>query len=157
MISRVVSPPTRGKGRPDGSLRDRHLWHLPPLAPATYALRMDAALDFATASAFENAVTRYLSAHPGTQHVVLIAHPINWIDATGVEGFGRLQSVLHEQGVTLHLVGIKLPVETALRTAGHLTDGPMLRLYRTEADALRAAPSWSGPPMGSAQLPLAPP
>lgn len=127
----------------DGSLRDRHLWHLAPLAPATYALRMDAALDFATASAFEHAVTRYLTEHPGTRHVVLIAHPINWIDATGAEGFGRLRSVLAEQRVTLHLVGIKLPVETVLRTAGHLSEGPRLRLYRTEAEALRAVPDWS--------------
>jgi sulfate permease, SulP family len=126
----------------DGSLRDRHLWHLPPLAPATFALRMDAALDFATASAFEHAVTRYLGEHPGTRHVVLVAHPINWIDATGAEGFGRLRTVLNEQGVTLHLVGIKLPVETVLRTAGHLSEGPRLRLYRTEADMLRAAPDW---------------
>ncbi|MDZ4188560.1 MAG: SulP family inorganic anion transporter [Hydrogenophaga sp.] len=134
----------------DGSLRDRHLWHLPPLAPATYALRMDAALDFATASAFEHAVTRYLGEHPGTRHVVLVAHPINWIDATGAEGFGRLRSVLNEQRVTLHLVGIKLPVETVLRTAGHLSEGPRLRLYRTEAEALRAAPSWNESPEDSA-------
>ncbi|MCC2636195.1 MAG: sulP, partial [Ramlibacter sp.] len=28
---------------PDGSLRDRQLWNLPPLAPQLYALRMDAA------------------------------------------------------------------------------------------------------------------
>jgi MFS superfamily sulfate permease-like transporter len=36
---------------PDGSLRDRHLWKLPPLAPHLYALRMDDELDFASASA----------------------------------------------------------------------------------------------------------
>ena len=38
---------------PDGSLRDRHLWHLAPLAPDVLALRMDAELDFASASALE--------------------------------------------------------------------------------------------------------
>lgn len=126
----------------DGSLRDRHLWHLEPVAPATYALRMDAALDFATANAFERAVTEHLAAHPGTRHVMLIAHPINWIDATGAEAFGRLSAQLHEQGVTLHLVGIKLPVETLLRTAGHLQEGPRLKLYRTEAEALHASEAW---------------
>ncbi|MGV2488620.1 UNVERIFIED_CONTAM: SulP family inorganic anion transporter, partial [Bacillus mycoides] len=36
---------------PDGSLRDRHLWSLEPLAPQVLALRMDAELDFASASA----------------------------------------------------------------------------------------------------------
>ncbi len=122
----------------DGSLRDRHLWQLAPLAPHMFALRMDAALDFATANAFERQLTEHLTAHPGTRHVMLVAHPINWVDATGVEAFGRVQAQLAEQGITLHLVGIKLPVETLLRTAGHLQDGPGLRLYRTEAEALRA-------------------
>ncbi|MBT9554254.1 MAG: SulP family inorganic anion transporter [Hydrogenophaga sp.] len=122
----------------DGSLRDRHLWQLAPLAPNMLALRMDAALDFATANAFERQLTEHLTAHPDTRHVMLVAHPINWVDATGVEAFGRVQGQLAEQGITLHLVGIKLPVETLLRTAGLLQDGPGLRLYRTEAEALRA-------------------
>jgi SulP family sulfate permease len=123
----------------DGSLRDRHLWKLPPLAPHTYALRMDAALDFATASAFERAVSEHLAAQPDTRHVIWVAHPINWIDATGVEAFGRLQGQLAERGTTLHVVGIKLPVEHALKAAGLLPEGPRLRLYRTEAEALQAA------------------
>ena len=130
---------------PDGSLRDRHLWKLPPLAPHLYALRMDAALDFATANGFERAVSEHIGAHPDTRHVMLIAHPINWIDATGAEAFGRLRQQLDGQGIALHLVGIKLPVENVLRLAGHLEDGPRLHLYRTEADGLRAADALAGP------------
>lgn len=128
----------------DGSLRDRHLWSLPPLAPDLYALRMDAALDFATANAIERDVTEYLGAHPGTRHVMLIAHPINWIDATGVEAFGRLESLLSSRRIALHLVGIKLPVENALRCAGHLVARENLQLYRTEADALKACAALRG-------------
>lgn len=123
---------------PDGSLRDRHLWKLPPLAPDLYALRMDAALDFATANGFERAVSEHISAHPETRHVMWIAHPINWIDATGAEAFGRLREQLDDQRIELHLVGIKLPVENLLRLAGHLEDGPRLHLYRTETEGLRA-------------------
>ena len=130
---------------PDGSLRDRHLWKLPPLAPHLYALRMDAALDFATASGFERAVAEHIAAHPDTRHVMLIAHPINWIDATGAEAFGRLRQQLDDQRIDLHLVGIKLPVENVLRLAGHLNDGPRLHLYRTEADGLRAADALAEP------------
>ncbi len=126
---------------PDGSLRDRHLWQLPPLAPGLYALRMDAALDFATAAGFERAVAEYIADHPGTRHVMLIAHPINWIDATGAEAFGRLRGQLDDQRIELHLVGIKLPVENVLRQAGHLDPSPRLHLYRTEADGLRAMAS----------------
>ncbi|WP_332748897.1 SulP family inorganic anion transporter [Hydrogenophaga sp.] len=128
---------------PDGSLRDRHLWLLPPLAPDLFALRMDAALDFATANGFERAVAEHIAAHPGTRHVMWIAHPINWIDATGAEAFGRLREHLDDLRIELHLVGIKLPVEEVLKRAGYLDSGPRLHLYRTETEALRATQALS--------------
>ena len=127
---------------PDGSLRDRHLWNLPALGPRTFALRMDAALDFATANDLERSITLYIARHPDTQRVVLIAHPINWIDATGVEVFATLQSQLHAQGIALHLVGLKLPVERVLKAAGLLGEHPLLQLHRTEAEALQG--DWAG-------------
>ena len=122
----------------DGSLRDRHLWALPALAPHTYALRMDAGLDFATASQFERNVTEYLTAHPHTRHVCLFAHAINRMDATGAEVFARLVSQLHQRRVTLHLAGMKLPVEKMLHAAGALAPHPLLHTYRTDAEALAA-------------------
>ncbi|MCM2347627.1 MAG: SulP family inorganic anion transporter [Acidovorax soli] len=123
---------------PDGSLRDRQLWHLPPLAPRLYALRMDAALDFAAASSFERTIVEHLAQHPGTQHVCLLAQPINRIDATGIEVVAKLCAQLHLQGITLHISGLKLPVETPLRRAGALPAGDSLRLYRTDAELLAA-------------------
>ena len=123
---------------PDGSLRDRHLWHLPPLAPHTYALRMDAELDFAAASAFERNLVEHVLAHPQLQHVVLLAQPINRIDVTGVEVFAQVRRQLQQRGVVLHISGIKLPVETALKRAGELTPAADLRLYRTDTEMLEA-------------------
>ena len=123
---------------PDGSLRDRILWKLPPLAPDLYALRMDAELDFAAASDFERAIADHLARHRDTQHVCLFAQPINRMDATGVETFGQLHRQLANRGITLHISGIKLPVENALRRAGELTEGPFLKMYRTDAEALQA-------------------
>ena len=123
---------------PDGSLRDRHLWKLAPLAPQLYALRMDAELDFAAASEFDRAITDHLARHPDVKHVCLFAQPINRIDVTGVETFGQLHRQLTSRGITLHISGIKLPVETTLRRAGELAEGPYLQLYRTDADALQA-------------------
>ena len=123
---------------PDGSLRDRHLWQLAPLAPKTYALRMDAELDFASASALERAIVEHLSADPGIQHVCLFAHPVNRIDATGVEVFMQMRSMLEGRGITLHISGIKLPVEKMLKRAGALDEGPLLRLYRTDVETLLA-------------------
>ncbi len=122
----------------DGSLRDRHLWKLPPLAEHLYALRMDAELDFAAASDFERAITEHLAAHPDVRHICLFAQPINRIDATGVETFAQLRKQLAQRGITLHISGMKLPVETVLLRAGELAVGPLLKTYRTDAEALAA-------------------
>ncbi len=122
----------------DGSLRDRHLWQLPPLAAHMYALRMDAELDFASASALERAVVEHLAAHANVRHVCLFAQPINRIDTTGVEVFGQLRKRLEDSGITLHISGLKLPVEKVLEKAGALAAGPLLQTYRTDTEALLA-------------------
>ena len=122
---------------PDGSLRDRHLWNLPPLAPNLYALRMDAELDFAAASTLERAVMEHLGQHPNVRHVCLFALPINRIDATGVESLAKLEAMLRERGISLHISGMKLPVETVLRRAGCLQAHAGLHMYRTDAEAIQ--------------------
>jgi SulP family sulfate permease len=123
---------------PDGSLRDRHLWHLPPLAPDTYALRMDAELDFASASTLERAVAEQLAKRPDLRSVCLFAQPINRVDVTGAEVFGSMRQALASRGVALHLIGLKLPAQTVLERAGLLAPTPLLFSYRTDAEALAA-------------------
>jgi len=130
---------------PDGSLRDRHLWQLPALAPHLLALRMDAELDFASSSALERRVMDHLGLHPDVVHVCLLAQPINRIDVTGVETFANLVSTLRARTGTLHLSGLKLPVEQVLRRAGVLEPGPGLAMYRTDAEALLALQQLPGP------------
>lgn len=130
---------------PDGSLRDRHLWQLPPLAANTYALRMDAALDFASAADFERAIVEHLARHPETEQVCLFAQPINRIDATGADLFAKLVRQLQARQIMLHISGIKLPVERVLRRAGCLQDSPHLALHRTDAEALAALRRQGGP------------
>ncbi|KQM75574.1 SulP family inorganic anion transporter [Xylophilus sp. Leaf220] len=137
----------------DGSLRDRHLWTLPPIAPGVLALRMDAALDFASASTFERAITDHLAAHPQVRHVCVFAQPMNWIDATGVEFFVQILKLLKTRGVALHLSGLKLPVDTTLRRAGVLVESEMLRTYRTDAEAVSALQALAVPPVAGANNP----
>ncbi|MBO9649845.1 MAG: SulP family inorganic anion transporter [Variovorax sp.] len=122
---------------PDGSLRDRHLWHLPPLAPNLYALRMDAELDFASASTLERAISVALARQKLTD-VCLFAYPINRVDITGAEVFGSIRRLLESEGVRLHISGLKLPAQQVLERAGLLAPGPMLFSYRTDAEALAA-------------------
>lgn len=123
---------------PDGSLRDRHAWKLEPLGPRIYALRMDGELDFASSTWFEEAIVDHVAAHPATRHVVLLAQPVNRIDATGVETFMQLRAMLQDRGIALHLAGLKLPVERVLQKAGALGPSPLLHMYRTDAELLEA-------------------
>ena len=120
----------------DGSLRDRHLWLLPPLAPNLYALRMDAELDFASASTLERAISEQVAARPGLRAVCLFAQPINRVDVTGAEVFGAILQSLEAHGIALHLSGLKLPAQTVLERAGLLAPRALLISYRTDAEAL---------------------
>jgi SulP family sulfate permease len=122
----------------DGRLRDRHLWELPPLAPQTYALRMDAALDFGSSAALERAISDYLNHNPNTRRVVILAQAINSIDATGVEMFARLRAQLALQDRELWLVGAKLPVETVLKRAELLSSAAGLRWVHGDPELLGA-------------------
>ncbi|WP_415794992.1 SulP family inorganic anion transporter [Comamonas aquatilis] len=128
----------------DGSLRSRQLWQLPPLAPHLIALRMDADLDFAAASALESRASDIWQQNPEAQHLALLAQSINNIDITGVETFARLQLLVAKRGGILHVVGLKLPAEQRLERAGMLNSSPHLRTYRTDAEFLlhfRVSPS----------------
>jgi SulP family sulfate permease len=99
---------------------------------------MDAELDFASGSAFERAIVDSLAADPEVHHVCLFAQPINRVDATGVEVFAQVRKMLDERGIHLHVSGLKLPVERVLQKAGALQAGPLLHMYRTDADLLQA-------------------
>lgn len=123
---------------PDGSLRDRYLWHLPPLAPGLYALRMDAGLDFASANTLERTIGAALAKQPDLTDVCLFAQPINRVDVTGAEGFGNIRRLLEARDVRLHVSGLKLPAQQALDRAGLLTPGPLFFCYRADAEALAA-------------------
>jgi SulP family sulfate permease len=79
----------------------------------------------------------HLGRHPHVTHVCLFALPINRIDATGVESFAKLEAMLRERGISLHISGMKLPVETVLRRAGCLQAHAGLHTYRTDAEAIQ--------------------
>ena len=84
----------------------------------------------------DRAVVEHISLHPQTQHVCLFAIPINRIDATGVEMVSKLEAMLRGRGISLHISGMKLPVETVLRRAGCLQAHAGLHMYRTDAEAI---------------------
>ncbi len=121
-----------------GSLRNRHLWALPPLAPNAYALRIDAGLDCATANAPERTVTQALSQPPSLTDVCLFAQPINRIEITGTEPFAAIRRLLESRGARLHLSALKFPAQQVLERAGLLYPSPLMDRWRSEAETLAA-------------------
>ena len=124
---------------PDGSLRSLKLWQLPPLSPDIVTLRMDADLDFATASALESHASDALGQAPQAKDLALLMQSINSIDITGVETFARLERMVARRGGKLHVVGLKLPAQQRLERANLLhKSGSPVRLYRTDAEFLQS-------------------
>ncbi|THU01496.1 SulP family inorganic anion transporter [Lampropedia puyangensis] len=121
----------------DGRLRDRFLWHLPPLAENVLALRLDAGLDFATATALERRVVASWDAFPHMHSICLVASSINNIDATGLETLYQLRTMVAKRKGKLYLSGMKLPLEKRLTTAGLLADKQYVHVFKTEAQTVQ--------------------
>jgi SulP family sulfate permease len=102
----------------DGTLRDAERFDLPPLHARIGALRFDASLYFANAAYFEQAVLRLQRDRPDVAFILIAAHSINDIDATGVETLRNLAQRLRESGVTMALSGVKRQVQDVLERTG---------------------------------------
>ena len=102
----------------DGTLRDAERFDLPHLHARIGALRFDASLYFANAAYFEEAVLKLERDRPDIAYIMVAAHSINDIDATGVETLRNLAQRLRQSGVTLVLSGIKSNVLEILERTG---------------------------------------
>ena len=123
----------------DGSLRDRHLWNLSPLAPPPARAAHGRRAGFRVR---QHAGTRHLRprARPDLTDACLFAQPIDRIDITGAEVFGASAGCGNRRRPPAperpQAAGAQV-----LERAGLLAAGPMLFVYRTYADALAALTS----------------
>lgn len=122
----------------DGSLRDDKRFNLPPLAPDVVAVRVDAALNFLSASSLERFVGGVLRHQPGTRRFLLCAGAINSIDATGVDCLQNLHLQLAGAGVELYVSNIKKQVWDVLDTAGMIASLPADHIFQTDRQAVSA-------------------
>lgn len=73
-------------------------------------LRIDESLMFANAQEVENYLLNMLAQRTDVEHLVLMGSGINHIDASALDMLERVNELLSEQGVQLHLSEIKGPV-----------------------------------------------
>lgn len=134
-VYRRLNPRVVELGRhPDHSLRDRHLWKLPPLHPACLAVRPDCSLDYLIAPAFERRMLDLCEDRDDIQEVYIFMQAVNLIDATGLEVLTRLFERFRQRGLAIHLVGAKLDVDHRMKLIFSGRDD--IRFHRTEQDAL---------------------
>jgi sulfate permease, SulP family len=101
----------------DGTLRDRARFGLAPLAQDVLAVRLDAALNFLTASALERFINERCRANPHIRRVLLCCSGINDIDVTGIDTLELLRANLNGAGIALYLSAVKKQVWDMLETA----------------------------------------
>ena len=109
-----------------------------PKGERIVGLRFDAALFFVNASFFEAAVLKLERDNPELEAIVVFAHGINILDATGVEVLRDLTRHLRERGITLVISHAKHQfIEVAKRT-GLLDELGPANVFDSHDNALAA-------------------
>jgi len=138
-IYRRMAPPIVLVGfHEDGTLREAQAYQLPALPKTIAAMRFDAALFFANASFFEDAVLRLQRDNPELKYILVDAHGINMLDASGVEMLRSLSRHLRESGITLVFSGAKRRVLDVVERTGLMKEIGAANFFDSDRMALRA-------------------
>ena len=121
----------------DGTLRDRSVHTLAPIAPQVLAVRMDAAITYITAPVLERFVMDRVTGGQGPRRVLICLSAANDIDATGVEMLTQLRTNLEDIGVSLNLSGIKKQVAEVLHRTTLLNELGPDAVFATDQQAIR--------------------
>lgn len=123
---------------PDGTLRDRSRFDLPPLAPDLLAVRLDAALNFLTAASLERFINDRCRQHAQIRRVLLCCSGINDIDSTGTDCLERLLSTLRSDGIDAYVSAVKIQVWQMLERADLVALLGRDHVFATDAAAIAA-------------------
>jgi len=122
---------------PDDSLRDagRH-----GLEKCRYiaAIRFDGPLFFASASYLEDKVLEQVALMPDLRHVLIVAHGINELDASGEEMLSQLVSRLRDAGYDVSFSGLKDSVIDVLKRTHLYEEIGENHMFSTQAAAIQA-------------------
>src|SRR5690606_38777002 len=121
---------------PDHSLRDRHLWGLPPLHEGCLVVRPVCSLDYLIAPGFERRMLDFCEGRNDLHAVYIFMTGVDLIDATGLEVLSRLVARCRKQGMSIHLVGAKLDVHRRMKLLFSRRED--VRFRRTEQEALES-------------------
>ena len=120
---------------PDGSLRDARRFGLSQCRHIA-AIRFDGPLNFANATYLEDEVLKVIADMPELRHVLIAAHGINEIDASGEEMLSLLVDRMRDAGYQVSFSGLKEQViDTLKRTHLYEKIGEQ-NMYPTQLQAV---------------------
>ena len=90
--------------------------------PSVLSLRIDESLLFSNVSYLEEYISDLLIKRPEAKAVIFDCAAINTIDLSAVEMLETLNHRLAEQGISLHLSEVKIPVQRLLKRSGLLEE-----------------------------------
>ncbi|MEW6365764.1 MAG: SulP family inorganic anion transporter [Acidobacteriota bacterium] len=122
---------------PDCSLRDAERWNLRQCKYMA-VIRFDGPLFFANTSYLEDRITERIKAMPELRHVLIVAHGINELDASGEEMLSLLVDRLRAAGYELSFSGLKDTVVDVLKRTHLYEKIGGEHMYPTQAIALDA-------------------
>ncbi len=120
---------------PDGSLRDARRHGL-PVCRHIAAIRFDGPLNFVNATYLEDEILKLNSEMPGLKCLLLAAHGINEIDASGEETLSLLVDRLREAGYEIAFSGVKEEVLDAMNRTHLFEKIGVENFYPTQLQAV---------------------
>ncbi|RJP19833.1 MAG: STAS domain-containing protein [Candidatus Abyssobacteria bacterium SURF_5] len=122
---------------PDDSLRDANRHGLEKCRYVA-AIRFDGPLFFASASYLEDKVLEQVAAMPDLRHVLIVAHGINELDASGEEMLSQLVARLRDAGYDVSFSGLKDNVIDVLKRTHLYEEIGEDHMFPTQSAAIQA-------------------
>ncbi len=137
-LYRTMRPPVPELSlHPDGSLRDAGRHQLRRCKHIA-AIRFDGPLNFANTSYLEDKVLEMVAEMPELKHVLIAAHGINEMDASGEDMLRQLVDRLREAGYGVSFSGLKEEVQDVLKRTGLYERIGEQNMFPTQALAVAA-------------------
>lgn len=110
-LRRTSEPHLAILGRIPGSEHFRNIErHAVDCSPRVMIIRVDENLYFANIAAVESFIETALAAKPDTRYLLLVMSAVSYIDSSAEDELERLNQILGERGIELHLSEVKGPV-----------------------------------------------
>jgi MFS superfamily sulfate permease-like transporter len=122
---------------PDGSLRDAKRHNL-KLCTRIAAIRFDGPLNFANTSYLEDEILARVADSPNLKYVLLVAHGINEMDASGEEMLSHLVDRLRHSGYEVVMSGVKESIIDTMRRTHLFEKIGEKNFYPTQSMAVAA-------------------